>query len=110
MRGRVDQPRCVKSHNRPQKNAPQQEGQSANSEKQDSQDERWYKMVFRDPHVKLVLRQVGDVAVERRDVLAQSIANQDPANMRPPLTITRRMRVAFDIGELMMSTMCGHPQ
>ena len=110
MRGRVNEPRRVKTHDGAQENTPQQEGQSADSEKHEPEDNRWHKMVFRDPDVKLVLRQVGDVAVEGRSVLAQSIANQNPAHMRPPLAIARRVRVAFLIRELMMNTMRGHPQ
>lgn len=44
-------------------------------------------MVLREPDVDAVLGQIGNVAFERCNVLTQSIANQNPTSMRPPLAI-----------------------
>ena len=66
-------------------------------------------MVFGEPDVKLVPAQIGDVAFERRSVLPQRVANENPAGMRPPLAVARRVRIAFVIRELMMLAMVGYP-
>src|SRR5271154_4949656 len=100
----------MKPHNDAQKNSPQQERQSTRGKQPDSQDQRGHEMKFRDPHVKLVLGKVRHIAIERRSILAQSVANQDPAHMRPPLSIGWSVRVSLFIRELMMRAMCGYPK
>src|SRR5271163_4801029 len=91
MRGGVDQPRGVQSQHGAEENAPQQERPSADREECGSQNHRWRKMVFCDPYVKLVRGQVWHIAVYRVSVLPQRVANQNPARMRPPLAISRRV-------------------
>ena len=60
--------------------------------------------------MKLVLGQIRDVAFQCRFVLAQRVANQDPARMRPPLAVARRVRITFLVRELVMLAMRRHPQ
>ena len=64
MRDRIDEPRYVKSHDGAQENAPQYEAKSADRVQRDSEDKRWQKMVLREPDVKLVLGEIGDIALE----------------------------------------------
>ena len=66
-------------------------------------------MVLREPDVNLVLGQIGDVAFQCCNVLAQLVANKDPTRMRPPLAIARGVRITFLVRELVMLTMRGHP-
>src|SRR5437867_13322917 len=42
-------------------------------------------------------------------VVVLRCTHQDPAHMRPPSTVARRMRIAVLIRVRMMNTMCGHP-
>src|SRR5277367_338262 len=74
MRRGVDQPGGVESHHGAQKNAPQQEGQSAHGEKCQTENDCRNELVLRDPNVKLVRCEVRDVASQRRSVLTQSVA------------------------------------
>jgi len=64
MRDRVDEPRRMKSRDGAKKNAPQYKGQSTDSEQRESEDNRGHKMILGDPDVKVVLGQIGDIALE----------------------------------------------
>src|SRR5271156_1659302 len=110
MRGRVDDPRRMKSHDGAQEYAPQHQAKSSDREQRDCEDGHRRKMVFREPDMKAVLGQIWDVAFECRHVLAQRIASQYPTRMRPPLAIARRVRITFLIRELVMLTMDSHPE
>src|ERR1700731_1981532 len=100
----------MKSHDGAKKSAPHYKAESTDSEQRESEDNRWREMVLREPDMKFVLGQIGDVAFEHCNVLAQSIANQDPTRIRPPLAIARRVRITFLVCELVMLTVRGHPQ
>src|SRR5260370_25788411 len=93
MRGRVDDPRRMKPHDGAKENAPKYQAEPTDSEQHNSEDSRWGQMVLREPDVKSVLRQIGDVAFQCCNVLAQRIAKKDPPRTRPPLAIPRRARV-----------------
>src|SRR5258708_34688461 len=110
MRGRVDDPGRMKPHDGAQENAPKYQAEATDSEQRNSEDSRWRKMVLREPDVKFVLRQIGDVAFQCCNVLAQRIAKKDPPRMRPALAIARRVWVTFLVRELVMLAMDGHPQ
>jgi hypothetical protein len=110
MRGRVDDPRRMKSHDRAQENAPKHQAKSTDSKQRNSEDSCWRKMVLCEPDVNVVLGQIGDVAFECCNVLAQRIPKYDPTGMRPPLAIARGVRITFLVRVLVMFTMDGHPQ
>src|ERR1700691_780920 len=110
MRGGVDDPGGMKSHNSTQENAPQHQAKATDSEEHPCEDSHRQKMVLRQPDMKFVLGQIGDVAFERLNVLAQGIARQDPTRMSPPLAVARRMRIPFLVRVLMVLTMDGDPQ
>src|SRR5277367_1837058 len=109
MRRRVDDPRRMKSHDGAEESAPQHQPESADSEQNDCEDSGWNKVVLREPNVDLVLGQIGDVAFQCSNVLAQLVSNKDPTGMRPPLAIARGVRVAVLVSELVMLAMRGHP-
>jgi hypothetical protein len=62
MRGRVDDPGRMKSHDGAKKSAPQHQANSTDREQRNSEDNRWRKMVLCEPDVKVVLGQIRDVA------------------------------------------------
>src|SRR5271155_503104 len=109
-RHRVDEPCRMKSHDGAEESAPQYEPESTDSEQRESEDSRWNKVVLREPNVNFVLGQIGDVAFQCCNVLAQLIAHEDPTRMRPPLAIARRVRITVLVRELVMLPMRGHPQ
>src|SRR5271170_5843262 len=102
MRHRVDQPCRMKSHDGAEESAPQYQPEPADSEQRESEDSRWNKVIFRQPDVNLVFRQIGDVAFQCCNVLAQLVANKDPPRMRPPLAIARGVRITVLVCELVM--------
>ena len=67
---------------------------------------RWYLV---EPDVDLVPGQIGDVAFQRWNVLAQLVADEDPTGMRPPLAVARGVRIAVLVRELVMLAMRGDP-
>ena len=66
-------------------------------------------MVFGDPDVKFIGAEIGRVTLEGGGVLPERVANENPAGVRPPLAVARRVRIAIVIGKLMMLAMVGDP-
>src|SRR5271155_1588012 len=110
MPRRVDDPRRVQAHNSAKEHGPQYQPESADSEQDDREDRSWRKMVFREPDMKSVTGQIGDVAFECCNVLAQRITSQDPTRVCPPLAIARGVRITFLVRELVMLTMDRYPE
>src|SRR5580698_6518329 len=102
MPGRVDDPRCMKSHDSAKENPPQYQAKATDSEQHNSEDSHWRKMVLGEPNMKFVHGQIRDVASECWNVLAQGIAGHDPTRMRPPLAVARRVGIAFLVRVLVM--------
>ncbi len=67
-------------------------------------------MIFRDPDVKFVFGEIGDVAGQSGRVVMHGLAHQDPAHVGPPLAVARRMRIAILIGVAMVNAVRGHPE
>jgi hypothetical protein len=57
-----------------------------------------------------MLGQVGRVLGHQPGVVVLGFAHQDPARMRPPAAIVRRVRIARQVGLLMVDAMGGHPE
>jgi hypothetical protein len=62
------------------------------------------------PDVEAMLRQVGRVLGHQPGVVVLGFAHQDPAHVRPPTAIVRRVRIARQIGFLVVDAMRGHPE
>jgi len=77
----IHQPGSMQAHHRPQEDAPQQEGQSAEGEKQHAQCDYRQVVVLGDPHVKLIFRQVGDVVGLRGGVVMHGSSCQNPTHV-----------------------------
>ena len=67
-------------------------------------------MVLGDPHMKFVFCEIGNVMGQGFGVVMHRLARQDPAHMRPPRTIDRRMWVTFLVRVLVMDAMRGYPK
>ena len=61
-------------------------------------------MILRNPDVKFAFREIGNVTRERGRIVMHGLAHQDPAHVRPPLTVKRSVRIAFLIRMLMMNS------
>src|SRR5437879_4023803 len=60
--------------------------------------------------MKLVFRQVGDVAGQRGRVMMHGLPGQNPSHVRPPFAIDGRVGIALFVRMLMMNAVCGHPE
>ena len=65
---------------------------------------------FESADVHRVAHQVRDVAPEHRRVVMQPVTGQDPAGVRPPRALARRVRIALVIRVLMVDAMRRHPE
>ncbi len=109
MCGGIDEPSRVVSRDGAKEDTSKQERPSANEEQDDAEDNRGHKMKFGNPDVKLVIHQVGDIALKGHIVLPQGVANQDLAHLGPPFALAGRVRVAVRVGELLMHAVGSHP-
>src|SRR5271156_1031968 len=100
----------MQAHDGAQENAPQHQAKSSDRKQHNREDSHWREMVLREPDMKAILGQIRDIALQRCNVLAQRIASQDPARMRPPPAIARGVRITFLVRELVMFAMDGHPE
>ena len=60
--------------------------------------------------MKLIFGEVGNISCQRRRVVVHRLAHQDPAHVRPPFAIVRRMRIAILIGILVMDAVRRYPE
>ncbi len=67
-------------------------------------------VILAEPDVEVVAAKVGRVALQDFDLRVQRLAKQNPAGVRPPAALARRVRVAFLIAELVMDAMRRHPE
>ena len=57
-----------------------------------------------------IARQVRDVTSQHRRIVVHAVAAEDPTHVRPPRALTRRVRIAFAVGVLMMDAVRRHPE
>ena len=66
-------------------------------------------MIFVEQDVEPVLPQIGGVFGNNPCQPIKGLSEEDPANMRPPHTVTRGMRIAIVVGLLMVDAMGSDP-
>src|SRR5580692_9794685 len=110
MRRRIHQPCRVQADDGAHEDSPQQKRQPADRQQDQAQDNHWNVMIFGDPDMKLVFCQIRHITRQRCSVVMHGFPGQNPAHVRPPLTVDRRVRIAFVIGKLMMNAMRGYPE
>jgi len=67
-------------------------------------------VVLGDPDMEFIFSKIGNVTRQRSRVMVHRFAGQDPAHVRPPLTVAGRMRVTFLIRMLVMDAVRGDPE
>src|SRR5947209_20274463 len=67
-------------------------------------------MIVVQPHVETMPGEVGCVFRHHRPIGLLVVTDQQPTYMRPPGSVTWRMRVGRLVGFLMVNTMRGHPE
>src|SRR6202035_1371918 len=100
----------MQSDNCAQKDAPQQKGNSTTDQQQQAKGYDRQVVILGDPYMKPVSGEIRDVAGQRCCVVMHGSSRKDPAHMRPPFSITRRVGIPFLIRELMMNAVCSHPK
>src|ERR1700683_2368900 len=110
MSSGVDQPSEMQADHGSEENPPQNKLPTAYWKQYQSEHDHRHVVIFRDPDVKLVFGEIGNVTGECGCVVMHGLAHQDPAHVSPPLAIDRGMRVAFVIRILVMNAMRGHPE
>src|SRR5271165_4309355 len=110
VRRRIHQPGGMQAQGHAKEDAPEQERQSAKCEQQDTQNRERHPMPLRQPHQEPVLRQIRSILGAHRRVAMRHVAHQHPDNVRPPLTVAWRVRIAIFVRELMMDAVRGHPE
>ena len=81
--GGVHEPGGVKIQDRAKKDAPEEKGPSAESEKDSSKDGHGDPVPAAEPDVKFVFAKVRDVGEEDRRVVVNALAGEDPTHMGP---------------------------
>ena len=87
MRRRIHQPGRVQQEHRAEEHSPQEPWQAAYGKKNDAENDLRNVVIFRKPDVELVFGQVRNVASQGRSIVMHRLSHQDPAHMRPPLSI-----------------------
>ena len=94
---------------RAQEYAPEQPAPTAPRKQCHAQNQLWQEVPAREPDVKRIARQVRGITGEPRGLIVFGFSLNDPADMRPPEPVTRRMWIARTICMGVMNAMRCHP-
>src|SRR5690348_11365204 len=108
--GGIDRPGGMETEHDAQENSPQHPLPSADGEQDKSQDDKGNVVVFRDPDMEFVFSEIRNVARQGGGVVVHGASGEDPAHMGPPFSINRGMRIARDVGQLMMNAVGSYPE
>src|SRR5579864_7169669 len=108
----------MQANRRPQKYAPSHQARCHEQTAIEITDERQsatqsherYPMPFTDPHMKCVSEEIRHVMPQRFSFMVHRPASENPTCVRPPLAVTRSVRVPFLVGIAMMNAVRGHPE
>ena len=81
--GGVDQPGGMKIQDSTEKDAPKENGPSAEGEKDSTEDGHGNPMPSAEPDVEFVFAKVGDVREEDGRVVVDALTSEDPADVGP---------------------------
>src|SRR5215472_18445178 len=110
VRGRVHQPGAVQEKHRAQEDTPEHELPAAHGEKDEAEDDHWNPVPFADPDVEFVFAKVGNVRKQTLELVVHRLAAHDPTHVRPVAAVTRSVRIACFVGDLMVNTVGGDPE
>src|ERR1700751_2457319 len=100
----------MKQEHSAEKRSPEQPRQPPDCIQEDSNHDLWNIVILRNPDMKLVFREVRDVASQCSGVMVHRLAHENPTHVRPPLAIDGRVRIAFLIEKLMMDAVRRDPE
>ena len=107
--GGIYQPGRVQADNQAQENTPQHDAKPAKYPQADTHHDQRHPVKAVEQDIEGLAQQVGSVMLERGFIVVLRLSENDPANVRPPTAVTRRMRIALLIGMSMMNPMGGGP-
>src|SRR5262249_35432689 len=90
--------------------APKEYRQATGGKQYHSECQERHPMVVVQPHVKRVFCQIWRILRHEPRVVMLRLTEKQPADVCPPGTVARRMRISILIGFLMMDTMRRHPE
>src|SRR6476661_5457999 len=88
VRSRIDQPSRVEADDYPEADAPKQEWNTADSEKEQCKDDHGNPMIVVQPHVKAIFRQIWRVFSNPLSIAAFALSNKKPADVSPQAAVT----------------------
>src|SRR5205085_5347551 len=93
-----------------EEHSPQKKWKATESRQQDIHDNKWHIVILREPNQNAILADIGRIPSALVNITMARIAHQHSDDMRPPLTIARRVWIALLIGELVMDAMRRNPK
>ena len=90
--------------------SPEQKRQATDSVQNDAENDIAGPVVLGQPDVNFIVGEVGNVTRQCRGVVVHRLAREDPAHVRPPFAIDRRMGVALLVRKLMMNAVRRYPE
>ena len=88
VRSRIDQPSRVEAYDCPEADAPQQEWNTADTEKEQCKDDHGNPMIVVQPHVKAIFRQIWRVFGDPSGIAVFALSHKKPADVSPPAAVT----------------------
>ena len=88
VRSRIDQPSTVEADDYPETDAPQQEWNPSDKEKEQCKNDHGNPMIVVQPHVKTIFRQIWRVFGNPSGIAVFAIPNKKPADVSPPAAVT----------------------
>src|SRR5947209_2630561 len=97
VRRRVDEPRRVQPNDGAQEDAPQEDRPAAEDKQRDSQRDEREKVPARNPDLEAIPEQVGRVTLDCGAVVLLRRPRENPADVRPPGSVARAVRVGGNV-------------
>jgi hypothetical protein len=110
MRCRIHEPGEVQPQGHAQEDGPQGDLPAEYRQDQQARYRQGYPVPFADPDMEAVVHQVAGVGSELFGGSVHGFAARDPAHVRPPFAVARRMRIARLVGMAMMDAVRPDPE
>ena len=95
MSGGIHEPSSMQTENNADKDTPQEEGDTAEGEENDTEAHHRNPVPIVEPDVERFLGKIWRILGHAFGVHVVGFAEKQPADMGPPGTIARRVRIAF---------------
>src|SRR5579864_8161736 len=109
MRGGIHQPCGVQAEDHAKEDAPEHQRKAANGKQQEGKRKSRNPVIVIQPNVKPVFSQIGSVLRHHPGVIVIARSGEEPAGVSPPGALIGRVRIAGQVGILVMNSMRGDP-